>query len=794
MRIPGSRTYIGIFLLSLAVMVFELTLTRIFSVTLFYHLAFFVISVMMLGTAIGAMLVYCFPKKFPEGEEDFLLAKYCLLFAGAAPIAILTHALIPMDQSQHLIVVVSVLITCLLVSGALIFAGICVCLVLTRYPLRTDRLYAADLAGASLGCLVFAFSLGPLDGVSETVFASAIAAIAAAFFAGTNLRFGKIATGLAALLLCFAVGNSYLVNYKNSGLRILWTHGKSTSDSIFERWSLLARITVTGNPPNSVYSTVGYSTVGPKVIGQGYDFDLDGSARTSMIGHPAGSPPADFLKFDLSYIGHYIRPDARVLIIGAGGGRDVLAALAFNQKFVRGLELNPNIFQLVTQRWGDFAGHLDKLPNVSLVNDEARSYITRSPEKYDIIQMSLIDTWAATANGAYVLTENCLYTSDAWKQFLSRLNPHGFFSVTRWYTGDPPIETMRTLSLAAATLRQMGVTDPENNIIVVRNGVPGKTACATFLVSPQPFSKEDVNRILEQCKRLKFDCLLAPGVTSQQNLLDVVKGNMGQWKDSIYNLAAPSDDSPFFFNMIKLQKVFDSGGGEYSGLDANSQAVYIILDALIISTLGSLLLAWLPLRIVKPGTPKAFSLVAAGYFISIGLGFMFIEISQIQRFIVFLGHPTYGLTVVLLTLLLSSGMGSLSVSYLPKTTRAGVVLLSLTVLSLTISAIALPYLFETFRYAPTLERIAIASAALLVPGFCMGFGFPIGMRMSQEKSPTLTTWLWGLNGAGSVIGSVLALCVSLGYGLRALSWVAVGTYAFALLCYMVASRIKTTVD
>ncbi len=792
-RVPGINTYIGMFLLSLAILVFEQTLTRIFSVTLYYHLAFFVISIVMLGIAVGAMLVYSYPMWFPEGKEPELLAKYSLLFAATAPGAILAHALIAPDSSQYLTVVASVLVTCLLVCGSLVFAGIVICLILTRYPEQTNRLYAADLAGASAGCLVFTFSLGPLDGVSEIIFSGAIAACAAVCFAGGIRGLRNIASACTVLLLCAVIANAYLVNYENKGLRILWTHGKFIGDSVFERWSPIGRVTVTGNPANIVYRTGGYSVAGPQIFVKGFDIDIDGSARTSIVGHPSGSGPADFLKWDVSYIGHYIRPNSKVLVIGAGGGRDILAALAFNQKFVRGVELNTDVVKLVTGKWGDFYGHLERMPNVSLVNDEARSYITRSADKYDIIQMSLIDTWAATANGAYVLTENCLYTTDAWTQFLSRLSERGIFSVTRWYTGEPPIEAMRTLSLATTALRKLGVSEPQKNIIVVRNVVPGTEGCATFLISLQPFSKEDVERILEECKRHKFDCLLAPGVPSERNLVDIISGDMGKWFDSPYNLAAPSDDSPFFFNTIKLQKVFESREkGNLRELDANSRAVYIIMDALLISFMGLVLLAWLPLRIKKSGSPKSFMLPAAGYFISIGLGFMFLEIAQIQRFIVFLGHPTYGLTIVLLCLLLSSGVGSMCVSRLAKSNRAAAVMLSVMVFSLVVSALGSPIVCEVFRSATTFERMAIASIVLMVPGFFMGFALPLGIRLSGDKAPELSTWLWGLNGAASVIGSVLALCVSLGYGINALLWSSAAIYAIGLICFLVASRAKTS--
>src|SRR6185295_11229342 len=180
-----------------------------------------------------------------------------------------------------------------------------------------------------------------------------------------------------------------------------------------------------------------------------------------------GDPEAvSHLKYDVTNVAHYLRPNSRVVVVGTGGGRDVLSALLFNQRQVTGVEINESIIDLVNRRFGDFTGHLDRDPRVQFVNDEARSYIARSPDRYDLIQISLIDTWAATAAGAFVLSENSLYTLEAWQTFLNHLEPNGVLTFSRWYFPLPG-QVYRLTSIATAALMDLGIKQPRDHIIVV---------------------------------------------------------------------------------------------------------------------------------------------------------------------------------------------------------------------------------------------------------------------------------------------------------------------------------------
>ena len=354
-------------------------------------------------------------------------------------------------------------------------------------------------------------------------------------------------------------------------------------------------------------------------------------------------------------------------MVGTGGGRDILSALAFGQRGVMGVEINESIISLVNGRFGDFSGHLDRDPRVRFVNDEARSFIARSDERADIMQISLIDTWAATASGAFVLTESSLYTVEAWRTFLEHLAPRGILSVSRWYYAERPGEVYRLATLASTTLAQMGVSRPGDHYAIVR-ARPPHTANApdgigTLLVSRDPLSDRDLDALEAVAARMQFEVVQSPRHSADQTFADIASGERlaAAIAGHPLNIAAPTDDRPFFFYMLRLRDVFDTARWRDQGIVQFNMAA--------VGVLGVLFVTVLVLTALCIGLPLVFSssrrdLTGAGphllFFAAIGFGFMLVEISQVQRLAIFLGHPVYSLSVVLFSLLLSSGAGSVS--------------------------------------------------------------------------------------------------------------------------------------
>lgn len=506
----------------------------------------------------------------------------------------------------------------------------------------------------------------------------------------------------------------------------------------------------------------------------------------------------DYLKYDVTNIAHHIRQNARILVIGTGGGRDVLSALVFGQKAIVGVEINNDIIKTVNRRYGDFTGHLDRYANVTFVNDEARSYIARSPDAFDIIQASLVDTWAATASGAFVLTENSLYTVEAWKIFIEHLTPDGVLTFSRWYFQENPAEIYRLISLATDSLIRSGIKKPQDHIVMIRNMRGGwykqtQEGIGTILVSRSPFSDGDMHMLEEICRTMNFDIVLSPRFALDPIFARIATGESIEELPSgvPINIAAPTDDSPFFFHMLRLSGAFSRQFWKQGALSFNIKAIFVLGVILITVIALTFLCIIVPLIMTTAKSTLNGSLPLFVFFSGIGFGFMLIEISQMQRLIVFLGHPTYGLSVVLFSLLLSSGMGSYlseKISIVNNGFRGAALMLLLLVCVLIVFGTLTPYAIEAFQGSMTFQRILVSAGILSGLGLFMGMAFPIGMTVAAHKSALLTPWLWGINGSTSVCASVFAVVIGLNWGITTTFWTGFMCYAIAFISFLAATR------
>jgi hypothetical protein len=667
-----------------------------------------------------------------------------------------------------------------------------------------SKLYAADLAGGALGCVLLIYILSITDGPTTVIIVALLASIGAVFFVAEVgcKKLMRIAVITTLLFASLGVIHTVLVMKQFPLLRLIWVKGGFESRPLYEKWNSFSRIRVSGYP-NKLEKPFGWglSALYPsdRKVRQ-LKMTIDATAETVLTGFNRDSDDLEHLKYDITNLAHYIRPDSKVLVVGSGGGRDILSALAFNQKLVVGIEINEAIIEAVNERFGDFTGHLDKNPRVTFVNDEARSYIARQKDTFDIIQVSLIDTWAATAAGAFVLAENSLYTVEAWKIFLKHLTPNGVLTVSRWYFRDRPDEMYRLTSLARVSLENLGVKNPRNHIVIVRcmgctaQGDPGSRGMGTILISKEPFSDKDLDVIKEITDKMQFDLVLSPRFSIDSNFATIASGedlDMFMAKFPI-NISAPTDDNPFFFHMLRVQDMFNPELWKQGVMSFNMKAVFI-LGALLIIVLGLTFLCIVgPLilttkkEIMKGGLPLFV------FFSGIGFGFMLVEISQMQRLIIFLGHPTYGLSVVLFSLLLSSGLGSYSTQKIsnPGSISSMIARMSLLLCAIIIFGMVTPYIISLFQASMTMLRILVAVGILFPLGLFMGMAFPLGMKVASTKSPALTPWLWGINGATSVCASVLAVAIALGLGISASFWTGFSCYVAAFLAFIWACQRK----
>ena len=789
------------FFVALATLMYEILLTRIFSVTMLYHFAFVALSIAMFGMTAGALIVYLAPSFFSARFLSQRLAAAAVIFPIAIVLSFMTELSIPFRVQTSVIELYAIVFRYVVIAVPFVVSGVVICLMLTGFPRRVSRLYAADLAGAALGCILLVAVIGWSDGPTAVLWVAFLASVGGVALAldGRSASWRRASVIVLAVLGVAAAGHTVLVWRGSPIFRIVYSKGVVETRPLYEKWNSYSRVRVMGNPDVELpVQGWGLSSRAPKKRLRQLHLDIDAWAGTTMTKFDGDLAPLEHLKYDVTNIAYYLRTQHSALVIGAGGGRDVLSALAFGARSVTAVDINKDILRTVNGRFGDFTGHLDRDPRVRFVNDEARSFVARSPDRFDTIQISLIDTWAATAAGAFVLGENSLYTVEAWTTFLNHLSDQGLLSVSRWYFHSRPAELFRTTTIAVEALRRLGVTDPRRHITIVRHMQPGigtetPDGVGTIIVSRRPFTDDELDTLDREAARLAFDVPFSPRAALDETFVRLTQPDgLDEFLRSYpINIAAPTDDSPFFFNMLRLRDLARTSLLDFGSLSHNMKAVATLGILLVTVTGLTTLCLLLPLWVTRHRVELAGAGPFFVFFIAIGLGFMLIETSLMQRLIIALGHPTYGLSVVLFSLLLSSGLGSYLTSNVnvEGVAEAGRSRLIGLVAVLAIFGLLTPAIVTRIEPMTTTARILAAVAILFPAGVFMGVAFPLGMKLAAGRTSGLTAWFWGLNGAASVLASVLSVCIALTWSISTAFWVGWACYAVALASFVRAGNV-----
>jgi hypothetical protein len=682
-----------------------------------------------------------------------------------------------------------------------VFAGMGISLALTRSPWPIGLVYGSDLAGAAFGCLGALALMNLLDGVSALFMIAAFGAAAALAFhlaakqeAAAPAKWALVlnrTVGLFVALALLAVGNAAIQPH---GLMLSFSKGhvEDPRDIAYMRWNVYSRIRADRTLRQSP-SMWGPSPAMPRTEIDQRWMTIDGDAGTAMYRFDGNIESVDFLKYDITSLAHYIRNRGKAAVIGVGGGRDLLTAYLFGFRDVTGVELNPIFVDLLRNRFHDF-NKLAELPGIKLEVDEARTWFASAgrDRQFNLIQMSMIDTWAATGVGAFSLSENGLYTIQGWRHFLASLAPDGVFTVSRWYSPDNADETGRLLSLAKATLLDLGVKDPSSHLFLA-----SLNNLSTLIVGRVPFSPEDLALLHDTSRRLGYTVLASPLAPPDS---EVLRGIM-QAQDlaalralpAIYHIdvSPPTDERPFFFNQLRMTDPLAMIAAVNAADGVIKGNLAATLTLLIIILLSLLLMA---LTIILPALPSARQvsprLIAIGtaYFLLIGLGFMFVEIGVIQRLSVFLGHPVYGLAVGLFGIIAATGVGSLVSDRISvNTSRRALAWSGMTALYLILLPFWLPRLVGAFEANPITVRAVVALIVIVPAGLLMGFGFPTGMRLVSAIDSRPTPWFWAINGASGVLAASIAVAVSIAFSINVSVWIgavcylAVGIVAVGLM-------------
>jgi SAM-dependent methyltransferase len=780
--------YFAIFILASAVISYQILITRFFSVMLYYHFAFAAISLAMLGLTRGAMEVYGKPDRYSPERVGVEFARHASWFAlgsvGAMIAFLCAPLLIPGKQAPIALAFAAITFVVPFTEG-----GVCITLLLTRLPYGGGRLYAADLLGAAIGCLGVIFVLLVIGPVSATLWIAAFAAAAGWLVArnSDDPRSLRLSGAVALLLAVVAAVHSGLDASGKSHLGVFWAKGTEQKGTLFERWNTYSRVRVMPVGETSPFGW-GLAHTSDIKIDQHY-LDIDADAGTPITKFDGNIGKLSYLKDDVINAAYLIQPPADVAVVGVGGGRDILSSLFFGAKHIRGIEINPAIFEVLTDKFADFSGHLDRQPGVSLVNAEARSYINHSSDRYDLIQISLIDTWAATAAGGLTLTENRLYTVEAFEDFYRALKPGGLLSVSRWY--DPEGhrgEFYRLVAIAANALQRNGVSVAELSRHVVALNVDN---IVTVITRPDAFTDAQWQGARERLSAQGFKILLGPDITFDRVTSALMSGNADKaFLDSLpENIAASTDDNPFFFYTSRLGDLITP----HSSLSLNNNAAISITRLLVIMTLcACVYYIGIPFVRLTKRIPIATLAPPVAYFSAIGMGFMLIEISQMQRLMVFLGHPVYGLSVVLFTILLFSGIGSATVGERTPLSGAIIARAGALLTTLVVAGLLTPLVTTWARSESTDMRILVSVLLLAPPAFCMGMMFPLGLGAWRRHSELLP-FFWSTNGITSMFASVLGVALSIEFGIA--RTYALGVCFYVVCAFVIArSRQASTVD
>ncbi len=785
------------FLIALTSLALEITFTRFLSVTTWYHLAFFTIGTAMLGMTAGATIVYLKPEWFDENKLYHTITEASFAFALVTPFSLVILSITPLGNPDFSIParILFTLVSTTACAVPFFFSGIVVSGILTRSTLPYGHIYASDLLGAAMGCLLVLGGLELFDAPSLIILCAAIGALAGLCFAARPIdaRQKRVGFLLVASLVALSI-----VNTQMRWLRpyIVKGYKDNISDYQYEKWNSFSHVVVyreeTGSP---WYWSQSFQS--PEFTVTQHMMRIDGSAGTTV--HQFRSDEdIEFLYYDATNIAHYLRPDGWACVIGVGGGRDIQSALLFGHDHVIGVELNPIFTRLLRNEFADFAGLSDR-PDVELVTDEARSYFSRTDVECSVMQMALVDTWAATGAGAYALSENSLYTVEAWQVFLNRLDDGGVFTVSRWYNPDNPGGIGRFVSLALGTLFESGIDTPSEHMAVVSNGY-----ISTLIMSREPLTDDDISTLRVVSDDLDYELTILPGqptadptlraimeARSMADLLDIV-GAMP------YNYTPPRDESPYFFHQLRFRSLgaISLDEPEEGVIRGNLEATRTL--ALLIICLSVLVVATIvvPLLIKKRNlsrlgeNPPAVIWPAAAYFSLIGIGFMFTEIGLIQRMSVFLSHPIYALGILLFTIILSAGIGSLLSEGLPLTKRPWVFIYpAVTAAAILGTYFLLSYLIGRMVTATMPVKI-VTSVLIIAPvGILLGFFFPTGMKLVDALGAEETPWYWALNGIFGTLCSALAVFLAIFSGISTNFYVAAAAYGLVVVfVYRIAVR------
>lgn len=827
------RREAALLLVSAGVLAYQVLLVRAFSIGQWYHFAYMVISIALLGFGASGTVLAALERRRTKLAVQNLRARAAgtgwfalstTLFALAVPVSFAVAQKIPFDPflivwDRRQLLYLGCYYLVLFVP--FFMAAGAIGLALITESDQCPRLYSYNLVGSGAGA---ALAVGLLEVAPVELAVLAVGALAqgaavlALLDAASPLveprsrRLGA-AVGLAAMAALTLTYSRHPPTVRLSQYKGLsYALNLPEARLVAQRSSPLGRVDVVASP--AIRHAPGLSLVTPPEAAMPPQLGLYVDAETAgaITAFDGNTSKLAYLDWMTPAAPYFVRQDSprglRVCVLGAGGGGGVLLALRHAARQVDAVELDAKVLELVRRTFRDFSGMLYDQPEVRVHRAEARGFMEAASGTWDVIELSLVDSFAAAAVGVGAVGENYLYTRESFETYLRHLRPHGLLVVTRWVRL-PPRDELKLFATAVAALERMGLR-PAERLVLVRSW-----ATATLLVKKQPFTALELAALRRWAAQCLFDTAyfpgIAPGEGNRFNVLErdyyfetggaILAGGARReqfFRDSAFYLRPATDDRPYFFHFFRWRALPLMLGAVGAAWIPFVEWGYLILVATLMQAalLGAVLIA-LPLVLLRRGSGANDSTPASPpsghraqlwvlvYFLALGLGYLFVEMALIQRLVFFLANPIYSVAVVLAGLLLVSGLGSGWAARRLRKGSSAARLASFAALGVaataTLYAFGLRGVLSPLLGWPLAARMGVAFAVML-PLTTMGIPFPLALRYLGRTNAELLPWAWAINGCASVVATSLATLLALGAGLVA---VLVG----AAVCYVVAALV-----
>ncbi len=806
--------FFGVFFVAMATLCLEVILTRIFSYSIWYHFAYVTINIALLGFGSSGAILAAFPAIMKHTRWKIVVILCALLGAVATLTAFLVFAGNPLQPQTILTKPLrfAFALICYYVGVTLpfFFAGSAIAVSITVFSENVSVLYFWDLCGAALGSLLSLFVLNQIGAAGGIFVCVATLLGAAGCFTMMISKRGSLVIGLIAL------GVFLLIPYVKDTITIIPCRSKvlskvfeqpDTFKLLFTEWNAISRVDVYKSVKEK-YNPFVYLTVSDHYAGSYPDFyymQYDAHNGSNILHFTEDLKEYGFLDYSLLKIPYLLLEKPKVLIIGVGGGIDVFNAYKNNASSITAVELQPIAVNLLKGPLSGWVGNIfNRHSHITLIPGEGRNFINRSREQFDLIQITVTDTFAAINTGAYLLMESYIYTQDACAQYFDHLTENGILCIIpgdHVFQGSAEIAPLNTRLVLQFlnVLQTKGFASPLRHIAVIgmNSKVPGNNMGYAPLLKKTPFTEEDMHKITSFVSSMGFSIIFDPLNPQPKHMLSQILSARGAERKTIlekipYNVTPCTDDNPFFYNFIKWKGLFDLFNREKFIFYTPVFGQAVLLFLLFQSVVFSFICIMLPLLVSKSTAfPRRGSWGYLLYFASLGSGFMFIEISFIQKFVLFLGYPAYAFAITFFSLLLFSGIGSYATSRLSGKPED---LLKKLIFPLGfiifLYTAALDALFTFFIGEKFIVKVLLTIGIQIPLGSLLGMFFPLGIKLLRHAHPQMVPWAWSVNAMTSVVSTIGAIVIAMCFGFKVVAYLSILSYCFGTACIIMTFSRK----